>query len=167
MVLRRQGTTTMPPRSEQPLQISSENSSPMHQLALLAPEALAEVLASVVAEAKRDFDRHVALSEANAKLALIEMREAISESIEIDLRSALMKIDKRLAELKDGKEGADGLPGKDGEQGPAGPAGPPGPEGPPGPDGLQGLRGEPGPVGPPGPEAVSYTHLTLPTTERV
>jgi collagen type III alpha len=123
----------------------------MHQLAALAPDVLAEVLGSVVADAKREFERHIALREAETRAAHAEMREDFRSWISDELQAMRDMVAVKLASVRDGETG---LPGIDGKDGVPGLTGPPGPEGSPGPSGPQGLAGERGPVGPAGPEGI-------------
>lgn len=132
---------------EQPLQISSTSLPAMHQLAALAPDALAEVLGHIVADAKREFERHIALREAEYKAAQAELRERLREWIERELRLMSELVSEKLASVQDGidgERGPQGLQGPVGEKGEPGPEGPPGPQGPEGPMGIAGLAGEKG-----------------------
>jgi Collagen triple helix repeat (20 copies) len=122
----------------------------MHQLALLAPDALAEVLATVVAEAKREFERHIALREAEYKAAQSETRERLRDWISDELKIMSDLVAQKLASLRDGKNGEPGPVGPTGPEGIMGLQGLPGPRGPEGPMGLTGSvgsTGEPGPRG--------------------
>jgi hypothetical protein len=91
------------------------------------------VLAGVLDDQRREWQRERALIEAQAQIVIAELRASVAA-----LPAEVMaRVDKRLAELKNGNDGAPGAAG---------------PQGDPGAPGAQGECGEPGPQGEPGPE---------------
>lgn len=140
-------------------------------------ETLARALGDVVREFRQNLDQHLEgvrmqasamVSEANARVAEAEARRDTA------MAEFMMRVQDRLANVKDGaaglngsdgapgKDGADGLPGKDGTDGRDGKDGAPGSDGPAGKDGeagkdgidgvpgRDGIEGAPGADGAPG-----------------
>lgn len=79
----------------------------------------------------------------------LEVRKTI-ELIDIEWNEIEDRVEKRLAEIKDGADGAPGLDGKDGAPGERGERGEKGEPGEQGPQGIAGERGEKGDRGDPG-----------------
>jgi Collagen triple helix repeat (20 copies) len=120
----------------------------MQQLALLAPDALAEVLGNVVAEAKRDFDRHIALRDAEFKAFQAGMQVVVRDYLDVLTK----EVREKLASVRDGKDGEPGPQGERGERGEPGERGEKGEQGVPGEKGDSGYQGDAGPAGPQGPQ---------------
>ena len=118
---------------------------------MLPPDALADALARVVADHRREADAHLATVRAEHRQVVSELKADLAEhkarlerraDQEIELLEKLVM--DRLSELKDGADGSDGAPGKDGEPGRDGAPGEKGE------DGAPGEKGDPGEPGPPG-----------------
>lgn len=105
-------------------------------------DAFALALGRVLAEKVREFDRAIALRDAEAKAFQAGLHAMVTDAIAV--------IEARARALKDGLPGPPGPAGLPGQEGPAGREGSPGARGEPGPAGTIGLPGPQGPAGPPG-----------------
>jgi hypothetical protein len=113
-----------------------------------------DVLSRALHHEREGWQRERERTEDKSARIFAELEKRVLEKfIEVDMR-----VDARLAELKDGAPGEAGMPGppgpagKDGLDGASGPPGPPGPAGSQGEKGLDGIgeRGPPGEAGPAG-----------------
>lgn len=122
-------------------------------------EAWQDALAGVLAEQQREWRRERQLIQAQAGLAIADLksevlvlRDEMSRMCANAIGDLTEKIERRLAEVHNGSDGAPGRDGTNGEPGIPGVKGDPGPQGDPGERGecgATGHRGERGEVGPP------------------
>ena len=96
-------------------------------------EILHEALAEVIAERDTQWQRQLALIEAQAeaevaklRAIIVELRAQFADLVTQRLEAVEAKVEARLAQLRDGAPGPQGMPGADGQIGPQGDAGPQG-----------------------------------------
>jgi collagen type III alpha len=122
---------------------SAERQTPSYAL----PDVLAAALGKVVADVRRQAKADLELLRAQGDAVVARLQARVVElerTVEQHLQDSSERIDRRLAEVRDGAPGAVGPAGPPGPQGDVGPAGLAGPQG------ERGLSGEAGPAGPQG-----------------
>lgn len=129
-----------------------------------APDALVEILSSIVAQERREWDREHKLALAEKNTIIADLRRGIAEhqrqmaEFQSEAKQILndvvfwaeTSVSKAIENIRNGKDGKDGVAGPKGEPGEPGEVGPRGEQGPKGDPGERGLVGDKGEKGDPG-----------------